>query len=545
MRKEIESQASPTDSGVSRRRFLGYLGGAAGLAAGATGLGPTSGTAVALPQAGPAPGPGSAQPFRYRPALQTPQTFGRMFGTLPAFAQPGPALTEALQDIGRPGGVMDAGDDLSVGPVRLITEPGLSPRNRDNPRATAGVTFLGQFVDHDLTFDRSSRLGVPTDPQRSRNERTPLLDLDSLYGGGPLLSAQLYQRADRAKLAIESGGRFEDLPRNPHTGQAVLADGRNDENLIIGGLTAALVLFHNAVVDRVRAERRITFWPLVFEEARRRVTHHYQWIVVTEFLPTIAGPDLVGQVMRRGRAFYRPVARPFTPVEFQGAAYRFGHSIVRPSYRANLAGDGGQPFFGFIFSPDGEGAADPVDLRGRARAPRRFVGWQTFFDFGDGQVRPNKRIDTHLSTPLFRLPLQAIPGGDRPTSLAQRNLLRHVTWSLPSGQAIAGAMAAPPLSAADLADLAGYGIGLERSTPLWYYVLKEAEVVEDGLQLGPVGGRIVTEVLLGVLDLDPKSFRRVRGWRPTLPDRSGRVTGRFTMVDLLTLAGVDPASRGQ
>ena len=70
------------------------------------------------------------------------------------------------------------------------------------------------------------------------------------------------------------------------------------------------------------------------------------------------------------------------------------------------------PFFGMIFAPGGEGSSDPVDLRGGARAPRRFIGWQTFFDFGDGKVKPNKRIDTKLSTPLFDLPLGAIPGSD-------------------------------------------------------------------------------------------------------------------------------------
>ena len=122
--------------------------------------------------------------------------------------------------------------------------------------------------------------------------------------------------------------------------------------------------------------------------------------------------------------------------------YRFGHSMVRPSYRANLQGDNGGPFFGFVFDPSQhpEDAsqpplADPNDLAGGARAPRRFVGWQTFFDFGDGQVKPNKVIDTTISTPLFALPLLTIASHTPPVALPQRNLLRHVTWSLPSGQA--------------------------------------------------------------------------------------------------------------
>jgi hypothetical protein len=230
------------------------------------------------------------------------------------------------------------------------------------------------------------------------------------------------------------------------------------------------------------------------------------------------------------------------PVEFQGACYRMGHSMVRPSYRANLAGDHGQPFFAMVFDP-AAGGADPDDLRGGARAPRRFIGWQTFFDFGDGQVKPNKRIDTKLSTPLFNLPLGAIASHDPPTALAQRTLLRHLTWSLPSGQAIARALGLPALSKADLSLLAPYGHRLDRSTPLWLYILREAEVAADGLHLGPVGGRIVAEVLIGLMESDPGSYLAADpGWTPTLP---ARTKGAFDMVDLLTFAGVDPASRGQ
>ena len=178
--------------------------------------------------------------------------------------------------------------------------------------------------------------------------------------------------------------------------------------------------------------------------------------------------------------------------------------MVRPSYRANLAGDDGQPFFGFIFDPSQDGKADPDDLRGGARAPRRFVGWQTFFDFGDGEVKPNKKIDTKISTPLFHLPLGAIASHDPPTSLPQRNLLRHLTWQLPSGQAIARAMGVDAARRRPSShELAPLGVGFERSTPLWYYVLKEAEVLADGLHLGPVGGRIVAEVFIGLLQTDP------------------------------------------
>jgi len=282
----------------------------------------------------------------------------------------------------------------------------------------------------------------------------------------------------------------------------------------------------------------------VFTQARRLTTWHYQWLILHEFLPLFIGQPLVDEILGKGRKFYTARSSASIPVEFQAAAYRFGHSMVRPSYRANLAGDDGKPFFGLIFDPAEEGKADPDDLRGGARAPRRFVGWQTFFDFGDGEVKPNKRIDTRISTPLFDLPLGAIAGHDLPTSLPQRTLLRGLTWGLPSGQALARAMALPALAPEDLAELAGFGVNLERSTPLFYYVLREAEVAADGLRLGPVGGRIVGEVIIGLLQADPASYLAVEPtWRPPLPARSE--AGAFRMVDFLTFAGVDPKSRGQ
>ena len=193
-----------------------------------------------------------------------------------------------------------------------------------------------------------------------------------------------------------------------------------------------------------------------------------------------------------------------------------------------------------IFDPLQENNPDPDDLRGSARAPRRFIGWQTFFDFADGNVKPNKLIDTKISTPLFDLPLSAIPGSEMvPTALPQRNLLRHVTWQLPSGQSIARHMRMPSLSAEDLIELKDFGQKLNESTPLWYYILKEAELMENGQRLGPVGGRIVGEVIIGLLQLDRNSYLSDDPlWRPTLPQRNGQVTGDFRMVDFLTFAGV-------
>ncbi len=259
-----------------------------------------------------------AQERRREPALPPPN-FGRLFPDLPPFAPATPALLIALADIGRPGGLMDAADRLSAGPVALITDPALSAHNPNAalPGGSAGSTFLGQFVDHDVTFDASSRLGVASTPQRTPNARTCALDLDSVYGAGPAADVVLYDSADRAKLKIESGGLFEDLPRLPD-GRALIADPRNDEHVIIAGLHAAFILLHNRVVDRVRAAGE-TDAGQVFVRARRIVTWHYHWIVLHELLPSYIGRAGVDAILASRTRLFRPQpGEAVMPVEFQG-----------------------------------------------------------------------------------------------------------------------------------------------------------------------------------------------------------------------------------
>ena len=461
--------------------------------------------------------------------------FGRMFRLTP-FAEPTPAVSAALVRLGARGGLLDARDQLSAGPLALIVDPLLNLNNPNNDTETAGMTFLGQFLDHDMTFDTGSRLGKPTNPHRSVNARRPFFDLDSVYGDGPAGSPHLFETADHAKLRVESGGLFEDLPREA-SGRAVVADPRNDENIVLAGLQAAMLLTHNRAVDQVRLAEPSLDTEAVFVEARRQVTWHYQWIILHEFLPQVAGPALVERLLTEGPRHYRPKQdNAFIPVEFQ-IAYRMGHSMVRPSYRANFTSNGGAPLFAFVFDPSQEGAAAPTDMRGGVRGVNRFVGWSTFFRFPglEGDVRPNKRLDTRLSTPLFDLPLGAIAAGTPPTSLAERNLLRHLTWMVPSGQAIAAKLGVPALSKAQLSELAAIHPSFVSSTPLWYYVLKEAEVVEQGLRLGPVGARLVAEVFIGLLQSDSDSY--LHADTPFVPS-FGANPGAFTMVDLLNFAGV-------
>jgi Animal haem peroxidase len=527
---------STASSRYSRSGFLKRVGAGAGAVAFGGGV------------AGAFSRPVEARPAQSLFASTSAQTFGRLFPNLEPFAPVSNGVTKSLLALGAEGGLLDAQDQLSAGPIDLITNPALSVNNPDNPTHTAGTTFMGQFIDHDITFDTSSKLGVTTDPFTSPNGRTPSLDLDSVYGNGPAGSSALYNSKDPAKLLIASGGTypdgtksFEDLPRLSD-GTAVTGDPRNDENMMIAGLHCAFILFHNHAVDDIRTVNKKR-QSSDFDSARRITTWHYHWMVLHEFLPLFVGPDTANDVLENGRRFYTVgLGEAFMPVEFQGACYRFGHSMVRPSYRANLKGNNdGSPFFGFIFDPGQNGAAsDPTDLRGGFRAPRRFIGWQTFFDFGDGQVKRNKQVDTHISTPLFTLPLGAIASHDQPTVLPQRNLLRQLTWSMPSGQSIATAMGITPLSKQNLSELKPYGF--DTSTPLWYYALKEAQLLASALHLGPVAGRIVAEVLIGLIQSDANSYVNVNpSWTPTVPVKNASLG--FRMTDFLTYAGVDPSTR--
>lgn len=494
-----------------------------------------------------------------------PNVFGRVFpGLDPFFEQASDALNRELIAIGKRGGVMNAGDklpdssspaDQAAAATNLIVDQNLSRNNPNNTTHTAGTTFMGQFMDHDMTFDQTSALGKETDPKDSPNTRSPAFDLDSVYLGGPQHAPHLYGfEGSNIKLKVGINGLFEDLPRNAQ-GAAIIGDPRNDENLMISQLHAAFLKFHNVAVDWVKAHNRRLADDEVFEEARRLTRWHYQWMIVHEFLPLFIGQQRTSNILNRGRRFYRPQVA-FIPVEFQGAAYRFGHSMIRPSYRANRMGNAGTDlpgapaFFAMIFDPAGEGKTDPVDLRGGTRAPRRFVGWETFFDFGLFEVgsttakavKPNKLIDARISTPIFLLPTQTIAGFEhgQPISLPARNLLRNVTWSLPSGQSIAREIGADPLDPSELPQFPS-AFRLNRSTPLWAYCLQEAFVRAGGQTLGPVGGTIVGEVIIGLLELDRNAYLKANPrWKPTLPQRNGQVIGDFRMVDFLTFAGVHP-----
>ena len=419
-----------------------------------------------------------------------------------------------------PGLEVDEAFLLALGRSRSVMDAASRPDEHDNPRIPAAFAFLGQFIAHDITADRSM-LRHHAHLNELRNFRTPRLDLEYLYAAGPTGDPHLYDLDDLDKflLGVNDMGKQDDLSRN-RQGRALVGDPRNDVHLIISQLHLAFLKFHNQVVDYLRDQGVPS--SDVFSEAQRLVRWHYQWIVVHEFLPLTAGEALVDNLLNNGPQFYEYDERPFIPVEFADAAYRFGHSQVRSVYILNGSGAKGQIF---------------PDFAGTCPVPHdRVVDWAYFFNVEEQRPpQASKRIDTLIAHSLIDLPRSVVGDTDIPEqhSLAYRDLMRGQALDLPSGEAVSRAMDIEPLSKDEL----GLSkLGWHGETPLWYYILKEAEVRAGGERLGDVGGRIVAEVLLGLIDGDSTSYRWAETeWRPTLP---GTQEGQFTVADLLRFARV-------
>ena len=239
-------------------------------------------------------------------ACRVPATFGRMFARLPAAHWPGAELN-GLAD------VVMADQEADETPEGEVDD-------EENGDIDAGYTYAGQFIDHDLTLDnRPNDLTTPVDPRTLPNARTPAFDLDSVYGGGPAGSPQLYA-ADRMHLLLgapltgtPNDPGSVDMPRDPATGQALSGDPRNDENRIVAGLHTIMLRFHNEWVDRVAALHPRWSPTQIFTEAQRQVRWHYQWAVLTDFLPTIVGParavrGLPAALRTPRLSYYRPCA---------------------------------------------------------------------------------------------------------------------------------------------------------------------------------------------------------------------------------------------
>lgn len=426
---------------------------------------------------------------------------------------------------------------------------------------TSGYTYVGQFIDHDITLDqRPNDLLSSVDPATLTNGRTPQLDLDSVYGGGPSRSKQLYEDdglhlrlgAPLSGATGDPGAR--DLPRDPTSGVALVGDDREDENRMVASLHAIVLRFHNVLVDDLRRAHPRWSTARLFDTARARVTWYYQWAVLTDFLPRMIDlSTLESVVVRDGQhwntslRFFDP-CRSSIPVEFTGAAFRFGHSMIRDDYQLNDHVKG-LP----VFDPDGDARAS---VGGFQPSPSDYgVDWAYFFPMGTVEPQEAYKLDNSIVPALRKLPGPA--AGTASTILATRNLLRGQQLGLPTGQDVARAMDVTVLRDDQIVIGAALGIGATTTSPitsiaeefagrapLWTYLLAEAAnqayVIEGGVitglrenhfALGPVGGRIVAETIVGLLAADPSSVLHHPEFRPVPPYRP-----RFTFADLIAKA---------
>lgn len=433
----------------------------------------------------------------------------------------------------------------------------------------AGYTYLGQFVDHDLTMDATSvALGADVSPAELLQGRSPTLDLDSLYGAGPAdsESAKFYE-ADGVHLKTGDTIRFgpdrakvaHDLPRvgsgnRRARRQALIPDPRNDENLIVAQTHLAMIRFHNRVADKLPAGQPPA---QRFRRARRSVTLHYHWMLRHDFLPRIVDAAIVDAVFTNGRKVVQPNAAPTSlptmPVEFSVAAFRIGHSMIRPVYDWNRRFPKGIGFLDYMFQFSALGG----DLGGEDRLISNWLAdWRRMYDFPGGGhpglagpegFNRAQRIDSLLTDPLKNLPPSTFGGGagipfdDRRRNLAFRNLTRASMLRLASGQQMVAKLRAEGVSVRPLtrqqilrgsggADLSGLTAqqkdAVVARTPLWLYVLREAET-NDG-RLRGVGGRLVAETLHRAIEGSRFSLLRNPGFTPV----HGRGT-TFEMTDLL------------
>jgi len=506
----------------------------------------------------------------------SPSSYTRMFPHLPPQGANNPNLQEGLIELGEH--MMDDSNDR--------------PRQLGK-LAPAGYTYLGQFIDHDLTFDITPLRAANRDADHRRNYRTPFLDLDQLYGGGPTLTPFLYRnvRQDIGKESFligrtaspydpmltptptpsssSQGPLGDDLPRNSE-GIALVGDPRQDENLIIAQLHVAFLRVHNSVLRKLQNGELEGCGPpgaTCFQQARRLVTWHYQWVLYKDYLKRILDENVYTEITNPK---YQPrmaaVAGDFRiPIEFSGAAFRFGHSMVRNEYEinANHHDVSLKTLLGLTGVGGGARPSLPAEWK---------LDWPKFFPAGGGSMtaRASNPIDTRIAAGLYQLSkdskgdlksLFAVTiSGDAadcnpPTpnrgedDLPVITLLRGARMLLPSGQTVANALAVRPLTdeeilrdnphASHKTILTKYSFS--RDTPLWYYILKEAEIRGDGCRLGPTGSKIVGDVLVTALRKDPNSYLSAQNsepWKPTLPVCRHNPE-LFEMSDMIRFA-IDP-----
>lgn len=420
--------------------------------------------------------------------LETSGRYGRMFPQLSPLE-----MTEArLVALGQSGGECD-GETAA-----------------EYSQTEAGWPFFGQLIAHDITADRSL-----VDHHASEaliNFRGAKLDLECVYAGGPSGSGYLYDNSDAASFLVAG----TDVPRNAQ-GIAIIGDARNDSHFFMNRLHLAFMQAHNTIVARLKASGCAP--DILFAQARQRVMWFYQWIILNQFLPILVG-KVETEALLASEVTSAVLPEVNIPVEFADAAFRYGHAQICSSYQLEQGGPA-VPLF--------------PDLLGFRPVPgSKHLDFGTLFDRqGSEPAQRAMRISEKMARPMIHLPTEITGAMTDATyaSLAARDLRRGLSTALPSGEDVAKALGLPVMSADDV------GVTVSpNGTPLFYYILREAAVLGRGDKLGPVGGRIVADVLISRIRRDPSSFlARDPDWHPGSDDFLN-VSDNPGLIDLLELS---------
>lgn len=458
-----------------------------------------------------------------------PNRFGRLFPNLQSFRP----SDKSLEDLGK------AMVDETINRVSEVP---------------AGYTYLGQFIDHDISKDSLGATDPRMIPTKELGEliqqRTPSLDLDCLYGSGETELIVAWDCNDLAKFRIGKTiadnqvniSFLNDLPRkldgnNP--AKALIGDPRNDENLVVAQIHLAFLKFHNAVVDVVRKRNLNSELDAITvrNQAKEIVVLHYQSIVLHDFLKRFVDGNIYNSVITNNNPkFFKVIAAemPFMPIEFSGAAYRW-HTLIRDSYNwnkvfHNVSGSSNTPItdgtlqllFQFSGLQNNDEFVGFRNTGNNSLTSNWIVDWTRLFDFAHRGVAKGEGfnftepIDTHLVQTLHNF-----GSPNAPMNLAVKNLVRGSRIGLPSAQDVASALGINPLTPQELLQNSKQEKVLKKwefqiKTPLWYYINREAEVLGNSLRFGPLASTIICETFHGLAKgsrqsiLDPEN----EGWKP-------------------------------
>ncbi|APR39153.1 hypothetical protein BTO02_27875 [Paraburkholderia sp. SOS3] len=425
------------------------------------------------------------------------------------------------------------------------TEEKRDPAKFESRDIPAVFTFVGQFIDHDLTMNAvnlfepqqdplpPAKAGAPVTANSVVDGASPLIDLDSVYGTRVSSSSpagDLYE-GDKFRLVTSNG--MTDLPRE-EDGTAVIGDSRNDENQLILQIHLLVQRMHNKFVDEGKS----------FAEARKETIYNWQLMILKDHLPRVIEADTLRYVLEQvalpdfGALKHKPVLDLATgqlkvsmPHEF-AIGYRFGHSQLKRSYRLNSRHPDGTVLFDNSLVGTGPRGNEFDDLRGsQTLREKNTIEWPVFY----ARAKPvlGNRIDGKVTSRVFDLPESAIPDDIKYIgNLPHRNLIRSRQVGVCSGEALAAFYGITPFAPEAIEpDASARALYMQNEavpaesrqfeTPLWYYFLKEAELTNgpgvNSSKLGPLGSRLISEVIVGAIAYAPLSIMNDKTWTTTIP----------------------------